>query len=115
MTIQEFSIRTRLSEHTLRYYEKIGVLNSIKRNKNGYRDYNEDDIRYIEFIIRLKETGMSIENIKKYADLRNQGEATYYERLVLLEEHQKYIEDELQKTGSNLQKIKEKIEFYKYK
>ena len=115
MTINNFAKRTGLSEYTLRYYEKIGVLKTIERNRSGYRDYTEEDIRYIEFIIRLKNTGMSIENIKKYADLRNQGESTYNERLILLEEHQKYIEDELQKTENNLRKIKDKIEFYKSK
>ncbi|MFD3448960.1 MerR family transcriptional regulator [Microbacteriaceae bacterium 4G12] len=111
-TIKEISKITGLTEHTLRYYEKIGLLNEVKRDRNGYRQYAESDISWINFLIRLKVTGMSVADMKLFSDLRSQGESTISARRELLEMHQNKILKEMQELKDNLVKIEEKIDYY---
>ena len=61
-SIQQVAQKTGLSIHTLRYYEKVGLLAPIQRGKNGHRQYSIEDIIWLEFLVRLRETGMSIQN-----------------------------------------------------
>ncbi|MGT2929240.1 MerR family transcriptional regulator [Streptococcus dentasini] len=103
---------TRLSIHTLRYYEKEGLL-SPKRDEGGRRYYDENDYRWLQFIQRLKRVGMPIKEIKIYSDLRLQGDATYQERLELLETHLKVLDSNIAELLENREKLLEKIEFYK--
>ncbi len=104
--------QTGLSVHTLRYYEKIGLLNDVKRDENGYRQYGEKDILWIEFLIRLKDTGMSIENMKLFSALRSEGDETISARIKLLESHQNEVQKQIQSLKENLNKIEEKILHY---
>ncbi|WP_338405833.1 MerR family transcriptional regulator [Bacillus halotolerans] len=112
-TIQQISNMTKLSVHTLRYYEKIGLLREVRRDKNGYRKYAESDISWINFLIRLRTTGMSITDMIRFSDLRSQGESTVNKRLELLETHQKNVLEEIEGLRDNLTKIEEKIDYYK--
>ena len=73
MNIKEFSQLVGLSAHTLRYYEKIGLLRNVLRSPSGHRAYTPRDIEWISFVIRLKETGMPLEEILDYAKLRKLG------------------------------------------
>jgi DNA-binding transcriptional MerR regulator len=90
-TIQQISNITGLSVHTLRYYEKIGLLNKVDRDVNGYRRYTKSDISWINFLIRLRVTAMPVSEMKQFSDLRNQGDTTIRLRLELLENHQKNV------------------------
>ena len=83
MTIGEIAEKTNLSESTLRYYEKKGLI-QVARDDNGRRDYEESDIEWIRFIRRLKETGMLLKDIKQYSELRYCGSSTMPERLEIL-------------------------------
>ncbi len=112
-TIQQIAKMTGLSAHTLRYYEKIGLLNGVERDANGYRQYSESDISWIQFLIRLRVTGMSIRDMKHFSDLRNLGESTIRERRELLEEHQGKVLAEIKGLKDNLTKIEEKVHYYK--
>lgn len=111
-SIGEFSKLTCLSIDTLRYYEKEGLI-TPERKENGRRYYSEKDITWIAFIKRLKETKMPIKEIQKYAKLRAIGEATMTERMEMLIRHRTVLEDEISKANENLQKLNEKIDFYK--
>lgn len=82
-SIGEFAKKTGLSIPTLRYYEQEKLIYS-HREENNHRYYNDSDVAWAQFIIRLKETGMSIKDMKKYADLRSRGDATIPQRLKLL-------------------------------
>ena len=82
MDIKTISKITGLSAHTLRYYEKIGLLLNIERDSKGYRDYSEKDVVWIEFIKRLKATNMPLNEIKKFAVLRSKGDSTIQNRVV---------------------------------
>lgn len=112
MFIGEFSDRTGLSADTLRYYEKEGLIKPV-RDSGGRRDYSESDIKWVEFIIRLKETGMPIREIKRYAKLRAEGEKTLGERLEMLTKHRKRLNEQIEKLIDHRGRLDEKISFYK--
>lgn len=112
-TIQQISKMTGLTVHTLRYYERIGLLKKVNRDTNGYRQYSESDIAWIHFLIRLRITGMSVTDMKLFSDLRSQGESTLSARRELLEMHQNKVLEEIQELKDNLTKIEEKIDYYK--
>lgn len=112
MKIKEMSQRSGLSEHTLRYYEKIGLLN-VSRDMSGNREYTENDLYWIEFICRLKVTGMSLKNIVLYSELRHQGESTIEKRLELLIMHEANIKNTVAELENNLIALQAKIEYYK--
>lgn len=112
MNITEFSRRSGLSAHTLRYYEKIGIFQEINRNSSGHRDFTDNDIVWAEFINRLKETGMPLEQIKKYAVLRKQGDHTANARMNLLISHAAALKKKISEEKQHLDKINHKIKYY---
>ena len=112
MNIQEFAELTKISAYTIRYYEKIGLLRNINRNSSGHRSFTEDDIVWAGFIKRLKDTGMSLQDIRRYADLREEGAHTAEHRKQLLQTHTKILEERIAVETLHLQKLNEKIKFY---
>lgn len=112
MNISQFAERCGLTPYTLRYYEKIGILPEIGRNASNHRDYSERDLVWIEFIQRLKDTNMPLVDIRRYAALREQGQATEAERLQLLAAHAEKLEKNIRIEMEHLQKLNEKIRFY---
>ncbi|MBP1937549.1 MerR family transcriptional regulator [Paenibacillus sediminis] len=113
LTIQEIAKLTGLSVHTLRYYERIGLLDHVARTNSGYRKYSDADRAWIEFLNRLRATGMTIRKMQQFADLRRKGSATIHERRVILEEHQAEVRMRLLELQSNLESIEHKIVHYK--
>lgn len=111
MTIGEIARATNISEYTLRYYEKKGLI-KVKRDNVGRRCYEESDIEWIKFIQRLKDTGMLLKDIEKYSQLRYEGKTTMPERLTMLLEHRKYILEQQQKWADYLDNLDKKITFY---
>ena len=112
MTIGELSQETNISEYTLRYYEKKGLIR-VERDNIGRRCYEQSDIEWVKFIQRLKDTGMLLRDIEKYAQLRYEGETTMPERLALLEKHRLYVLEQQKKWMEYLCNLDEKITFYK--
>lgn len=110
-TIGQTSEKIELSIDTLRYYEKEGLI-IPKRDSNNRRVFDETDIKWIEFIKRLKETGMRLADIKTYAKLREQGEETIEERLVLLTQQTSVLLDKQQELANNLAFLDKKIALY---
>lgn len=84
MTIAEVSKKLDLSQDTLRYYERIGLIPSVNRNKGGIRDYTEEDCKWIEFIKCMRSAGLPIEVLIEYVGLFQQGDATIEARKELL-------------------------------
>lgn len=84
MTIKEVSEITGVSIDNLRYYERIGIIPEIPRNKSGIRNYNEESIKWIELILKFKKSGMSLEDIKRYIELASLGDSTKKERREIL-------------------------------
>lgn len=112
-SIGEFSYLTKMGIHTLRYYEKENLI-IPDRTENGRRRYSEKDVKWIEFIKRLKDTGMPIKEIKKYAELRAIGDPTLQERMTMLVKHQSDLKNEISQLQEHLQKLDEKIAFYQF-
>ncbi len=113
MTIKEVAEKFDMTNDTLRYYEKVGLVGPVKKNSSGIRDYSEEDLKRIEFIKCMRSAGISIEVLKKYVDLYDEGESTKLERQHLLEEEQDKLEEKIRTMTEALDKLKYKIELYK--
>lgn len=113
MTIQEFADRVGLSAHTLRYYEKIGLFRQVPRDASGCRCFGERDLEWAAFVCRLKDTGMPLRDIRTYADLRAQGDATLAARQALLERHAAALEARLRREADHLAALQTKIAHYR--
>jgi DNA-binding transcriptional MerR regulator len=112
LTIQEVSKATGLSAHTLRYYERIGLIHPIDREENTRRLYTEDDVGWIDFLLKLRATGMSIKQMQRYAELQRQGDVTLPERVEMLKSLQRQVEAHMSELNENLKLICYKIEIY---
>jgi DNA-binding transcriptional MerR regulator len=112
ISIKEAAAETKLSSHTLRYYERIGLL-SIARDANGQRRYNEGDLRAIAILLRLRATGMPIQVMQRFAALLRLGDASIPERRALLEAHQQTVRANISELETNLEAIATKIGIYK--
>ncbi len=112
MKIGDFAKATGIPPSTLRYYEEKGLMR-VSRDKSGYRCYAAQDIAWVQFIQRLKDTGMLLRDIRQYAALRYAGSATMAERLTMLEKHRNHVCAMQQKWTSCLQNLDDKIMFYR--
>src|SRR5262245_65630979 len=113
LSIAEAAEVSGLSPHTLRYYERAGLLEPVGRNGSGHRRYRTSDLELIRFLTRLRATGMPIREVRRYAELMQAGDATNAERLALLEQHRDAVIAGLETTAKSLELIEWKINFYK--
>lgn len=112
LTIQQVADKTGLSEHTLRYYERIGLIESVDRAENGHRRYTEIDIGWIDFLKCLRATGMPVAQMKEYADLTRMGGCTTDARLELLKEHRRTVLRQIEELQRHLAVVNHKIDYY---
>ncbi|MBL1225259.1 MerR family transcriptional regulator [Enterococcus sp. BWR-S5] len=108
MKINEVSKKYQLSLSTLRYYEKIGLLDPVERI-SGIRQYGESDFDRIEFILCMKESGLSLEMIKEYFDLYKEGDHTLEKRLALLQKQEQETKEKLERVQATLDYIHYKM------
>lgn len=113
---QQYSIRAfadifGLKPATVRYYESLGLI-SPQRSVNQRRFYTEKDVDWMRFILHLKNTGMSMEQLQQYVLLRSQGDVTIAERLELLLQTRDDFLQQLAKLQKHLQILNDKIEWY---
>jgi DNA-binding transcriptional MerR regulator len=90
-TIQEIAERCGMTAHTLRYYERVGLIQPVGRARNGHRRYSEADAAWIDFLHCIRSTNMPIREMLRYAELREQGDSTSLDRRKILEDHQTEI------------------------
>jgi DNA-binding transcriptional MerR regulator len=112
LTIQQVADKTGLSEYTLRYYERIGLIVSVDRAENGHRRYTDMDIGWIEFLKCLRATRMPVAQMKMYADLTRAGSQTIDSRLALLEEHRRTVLGQIEEMQRYLAVVDHKIDYY---
>lgn len=112
MNVSEFSKYVGINPHTVRYYDKMGLLDDVYRLPSGHRYFQEKDIVWFEFIQRLKETGMPIEQIRIYAALRKEGKTTLSSRQDILKEHSAKLHQKIQTQQQHLVKLNDKINLY---
>lgn len=99
-TIHTMADRCGMTAHTLRYYERVGLIQPVGRARNGHRRYSEADAAWLNFLHCMRATNMPIRELQRYAELREQGDSTSEERRKILEDHQAAIAaqiDELQR------------------
>lgn len=114
MTIGEFSRLTEISCSALRYYEEKGLIR-VSRDGGNRRDYSEADKEWVKFLQKLKNTGMSLGDMKRYSDLRYEGDTTAAERLELLEKHRLYVDAQLERWREYSENLNGKIKLYRKK
>jgi DNA-binding transcriptional MerR regulator len=113
LTISDAAERSGLSAHTLRYWERAGLLEPVARNGSGHRRYAEQDLERIKFLTKLRATGMPIRQVRRYAELLKGVDDTNEERLQLLEAHREAVLARLEETAANLELIDWKIDLYR--
>lgn len=111
-TIQEIVERTGVSAHTLRYYERIGLLDPVARGENGHRRYGDADIKRLYFLRRVKATGMKIQDMVRYVALFRAGDVTLTERRAILTEHRDKVQAQLVLLQETLQLLDTKLANY---
>lgn len=114
LTIQQVAQQTGLSVHTLRYYERNGLLAPVNRASSGHRRYSSEDLSRIEFLTRLRATGMPIRQMQEFARLFREQPDAIAERRVILEAHRQQVLDHIQELQRNLSVIDWKINHYKH-
>lgn len=111
-SIGEFSRLTNLGIHTLRYYEHENLI-MPKRNSSNRRCYSDKDLAWTYFIKRLKNTGMPIKEIQRYAKLRAEGDLTLNERMEMLTVHRESLNEQIKALQEHMTKLDDKIDFYR--
>jgi len=112
MKIAEVSERYAISSDTLRYYERIGLIPQVNRNGSGIRDYNENDIRRVEFIKCMRRAGLPIETLIEYIALVQQGDQTIETRKEILIEQRALLAARMQEMQATLDLLDYKISVY---
>lgn len=115
MKISEIAEQFNISSHTLRYYEKIGLIDPVSKNSSGIREYTEHEVGRIKFIICMRSAGLSLENIQKYLELIDEGEHTRPVRLDLLLEQRSELVSRINELDGLLSYLDNKIQNYKEK
>jgi DNA-binding transcriptional MerR regulator len=114
VSIAEAARRTGVSVHTLRYYERAGlVVTTVDRNAAGRRRYRKLDLDWIKVCTRLRATGMPIRAIRRYAQLVSAGRGNEQDRLALLESHRAEVLAKIAELQENLELIDHKIDVYR--
>ena len=113
LTIAEVASLSGLSVHTLRYYERSGLLEAIGRDEKGHRRYSAENVRQIKFLNCLRATGMSISQMQQFIGLFRQNPEAVKERRVMLEQHQQKVEEHILQLKEHLEVIQWKITLYK--
>ncbi len=112
MKIAQVSEKFGLSSNTLRYYERIGLLPTVNRTESGIRDYNELDIRRVDFVRCMRGAGLSIEVLIDYMELIQQGDGTIEARKEILVEQRDLLASRIVELQKTLDLLNHKIEVY---
>jgi DNA-binding transcriptional MerR regulator len=105
--------RSGFSLDTLRYYERIGLLDRVERTSSGHRRFGEDDLEWLEVLRCLRDTGMPIAQMRRYAELARGGDATFTERLSLLTEHDACVRQRIAALQAQRSHLRDKIDWYR--
>ncbi len=114
-SIKQIAELTNLTPYTLRYYDKEGLLPSIGRTDTGMRRFSDSDLEWLGMICCLKNTGMSIREIRRFVELSREGDETLKTRFDMLVEHKKTVETEIARMEKHLEKVTRKIALYSAK
>jgi DNA-binding transcriptional MerR regulator len=111
-SISETANISGLSAHTLRYYERIGLLDAVDRGPDGRRRFRAADLAWLSFLTRLRTTGMSIRGMQEFAELRRKGDSTASARLDLLRRHRDVVRHRIAELTECLHALDAKVDHY---
>lgn len=111
-TISQAAEKSGINAHTLRYYDKEGLLPFVERSSSGVRKFSDADMQWLELITCLKETGLPIKQIKQYIDWGIEGDSTLEKRYLVFIKQKKSIESQMMTLQKHLEKIEKKIKYY---
>lgn len=111
-TIKEASQKVGMSAHTIRFYEKQGLLPSLKRNDTGYRSFTNHDIEWLDFIACLRKTDIPITELKKIMDLTLEGHHTIQKRKDILLTHKEVMLEKQRELNLAFKKIEKKLRYF---
>ncbi|MET8566966.1 MerR family transcriptional regulator [Streptomyces sp. NPDC004783] len=111
-TISEVVALTGLTAHTLRWYERIGLMSTIDRSHTGQRRYSNRDLDWLDLVGKLRMTGMPVADMVRYAQLVREGESTYLDRRELLESTRRDVLTRIAELRDTLAVLDRKIGFY---
>lgn len=112
MKISDVSKKFNISHDTLRYYERIGLLPAVARDDNGFRNYQEDDCNWIDFILCMRNAGMEIETLTEYVNLFQLGDNTIKARKLILQDQRATIQSKIDELEKVLDRLDYKISVY---
>lgn len=112
MTIKEVSAKYNISHDTLRYYERVGMIPTVTRTSGGIRDYQEDDLQWVELAICMRSAGLPVEAMIEYVKLYQEGDSTILARLHLLMEQRELLMEQRQQIDATLERLNYKISRY---
>ena len=113
MNIKSASDLLGISADTIRYYERVGLVPPITRTATGIRDFQDQDIEALEFIKCFRSAGVSVDSLVDYMSLYQKGDETREERLGILEDEKKKLEERLSQLQTALNRLNLKIKLYK--
>lgn len=113
MTIKEVSEKYHITQDTLRYYERVGMIPEVTRTSGGIRDYQEKDIGWVEMAICMRSAGLPVEALVDYVRLYQMGDETFQARLELLEEQRENLEEQKKQLQAAMDKLDYKIFRYR--
>lgn len=113
LSVGEAATRVGLTTHTLRWYEQEGLVEPVERDSAGRRRYSRQDLDWLGLLIKLRSTGMPVRDMRRYAELARQGDATLGERIRLFEEHRERVLARIGALQRDLEIVDYKIDVYK--
>lgn len=113
LTVAQMSVATGVTAHTPRYYERAELIRPVARNSGNQRRYSAADVEWLKFLLRLRETGMQITQMREYAVLRERGPVTTEPRLRLLEAHQAGLREQIARLRAHEKALAAKIAIYR--
>ena len=111
-TIREVAQETGLTVHTLRYYERVGLIPPVPRAESGHRQYRNEDVAWFRFLQKLRATGMPIRKVREYVALQQRGDETLLERYRLLEAHRDTLAERIRELSRMYEFIDAKVSHY---
>ena len=112
MTIKEVSEKYDITQDTLRYYERIGMIPAVGRTSGGIRDYQENDLGWVELAICMRNAGLPVEAMIEYVQLYQKGDSTLAARLELLQDQLNVLLEQQKRTQETIERLEYKISRY---
>ena len=112
MTIKEVSEKYNISEDTLRYYERVKVIPKVTRTSGGIRDYQEEDLKWVELAVCMRNAGLPIESLIEYQSLFQEGDSTILARLDLLNNQMEILKSQKEQIEKTMERLSYKISRY---